>query len=385
MKPRKNDLSIVGRLSETPARTHRANYGVDRLGISRAEDTASQETPADQETLAGGSEQAQSSIQQQPAPQPPVATVAPPPAAAPPPEPTQSQQSQVAPNSAAGASLPPAEVPIPSIIAGPARSGRLRKVFWTGVAGVAMMTLLAAYTIHAVRKATQVPAQASGQQPALVITPVPQPIVKPVIANAGPAKPFRISPAVRSAVAEVCVRLQVARVSGPEVARDMRDLLTSIPPMAVPPSGMETPTPQPVTGVAVVTTPAPVSAPAVRFRECPPGFTLSSVIQFPDGAYASLNGKMVKVGGMVSGARVVAIGNFSVEMELSGERFIVGIGQDNVGSRSGDESASEDEPATKPAKTKAKAKTKPKAHTQPAPTPTHEPSEEETPTPAAEE
>ena len=131
------------------------------------------------------------------------------------------------------------------------------------------------------------------------------------------------------------------------------------------------PTPAPI---EIVTLPAasqptsqPATAPAIRYRECPSGLSLSGVIHTPDGAFASINGKMVKVGGVANGATLTAIRDFSVEMEIAGERFILGIGESSPAAGPSDEGPS-DEPATKPAKKiKSKAKVKAKRpHTQPA-------------------
>lgn len=72
----------------------------------------------------------------------------------------------------------------------------------------------------------------------------------------------------------------------------------------------------------------PATAPAgakFKFRDPPPGYRLSGIIRCPDGAYAQVNRRMVKVGGTVNGAKVVAVRDFSVEMELNDEHFILGI------------------------------------------------------------
>ena len=72
-------------------------------------------------------------------------------------------------------------------------------------------------------------------------------------------------------------------------------------------------------------------------------------------------------GGVANGATLTAIRDFSVEMEIAGERFILGIGESSPAAGPSDEGPS-DEPATKPAKKiKSKAKVKAKRpHTQPA-------------------
>jgi len=63
-----------------------------------------------------------------------------------------------------------------------------------------------------------------------------------------------------------------------------------------------------------------------RYRDCPPGFVLNGIIKAPSGLMANINGKFVAVGGMVQDARVIEIRAYSVEMELFGERFLLGMG-----------------------------------------------------------
>jgi len=69
--------------------------------------------------------------------------------------------------------------------------------------------------------------------------------------------------------------------------------------------------------------PAP---PVVQYGPCPPGFRFTGAIRQPTGVFANVNGKFVRVGGTVSGAKVIKIGRSSVEMERDGRRFIVGFG-----------------------------------------------------------
>mgnify|MGYP005679559407 CR=1 FL=1 len=59
---------------------------------------------------------------------------------------------------------------------------------------------------------------------------------------------------------------------------------------------------------------------------CPPGFSLSGVFTGPDGKpLAVVNDRSVAEGDTVNGAKVIRIGNFSVEMELEGKRFSVSV------------------------------------------------------------
>ena len=102
----------------------------------------------------------------------------------------------------------------------------------------------------------------------------------------------------------------------------------------------------------VMQTPSPTPTPApIKYSECPPGLRLSGIIASSDGAYACLNDRMVKAGGVVNGAKVVAVRDFNVEMELDGERFIVPIGTgmpDKSSEPSEDSTADDEKPAAKP-------------------------------------
>ncbi len=52
-------------------------------------------------------------------------------------------------------------------------------------------------------------------------------------------------------------------------------------------------------------------------------FKLSAVIRGPDGSTAIVNGKFVKAGATVNGAKVVKIDRYAVELEFNGETFTV--------------------------------------------------------------
>jgi len=62
------------------------------------------------------------------------------------------------------------------------------------------------------------------------------------------------------------------------------------------------------------------------YQPCPPGFSFTGAIHQPTGVFANINGRFVRVGDTVQGAKVVKIGRSSVEMELKGRRFVVGFG-----------------------------------------------------------
>ncbi|MFA6134306.1 MAG: hypothetical protein WC869_09870 [Phycisphaerae bacterium] len=64
----------------------------------------------------------------------------------------------------------------------------------------------------------------------------------------------------------------------------------------------------------------------VTYREPPGGLSLRGVVHAPDGLLANINSTFVPVGGVVNNAKIIAINDYSVEMELAGQRFVLGIG-----------------------------------------------------------
>jgi len=81
----------------------------------------------------------------------------------------------------------------------------------------------------------------------------------------------------------------------------------------------------PATGPAPATqVNAAPQPPTVRLTVCPAGFRLMGIISGPRQRLANVNGEFVKVGQTVAGARVIDIRETSVEMEMNGERFILG-------------------------------------------------------------
>ncbi len=88
---------------------------------------------------------------------------------------------------------------------------------------------------------------------------------------------------------------------------------------------------RPQMGLRPAVDPKPVAKPAppkVRRRRilsvCPSGFKLGGIISTASCHLANINGTFVRVGETVKGARVVAIGNSSVEMERDGQHFLIG-------------------------------------------------------------
>ncbi|MFB3891300.1 MAG: hypothetical protein ACE15C_04675 [Phycisphaerae bacterium] len=149
------------------------------------------------------------------------------------------------------------------------------------------------------------PAAGAGILPAVTAKPTPRPAVaarrSPIDTPLG-AEFSRQMSRLRSQGEDVILQFKQAAWTAEDALVDLADLTKG---------------PQP----RIVQSSAPI-----KYRECPPGIRLSGIIACSDGAYACLNDKMVKVGGVVNGAKVVAVGDFSVEMELDGERFIVGVG-----------------------------------------------------------
>ena len=62
-----------------------------------------------------------------------------------------------------------------------------------------------------------------------------------------------------------------------------------------------------------------------RYQRPPAGYTLTGILRGPSGHLAAINGRMVAVGGTVKRAKVIKIRPLSVEMELDGRRFTLGV------------------------------------------------------------
>ena len=80
------------------------------------------------------------------------------------------------------------------------------------------------------------------------------------------------------------------------------------------------------------TAPAATAAPATRpadpvFRVAPGGYSLGAIMRGTKGNLAIINGKPVGEGATVRGAKVIQIQPLSVELELDGWRFTLGLGR----------------------------------------------------------
>jgi hypothetical protein len=78
--------------------------------------------------------------------------------------------------------------------------------------------------------------------------------------------------------------------------------------------------------------PAPTTSPATRpadpaFHTAPGGYSLGAIMRGPNGSLAIINGKPVGEGATVRGAKVIRIQPLSVELELDGQRFTLGLGR----------------------------------------------------------
>jgi len=93
---------------------------------------------------------------------------------------------------------------------------------------------------------------------------------------------------------------------------------------------------------ATVPTP-PAHRSETTFRDPPPGLQLTSIVKLSRGAAANINGRFLHVGDTIDDAKLISIGKFTVEMELKGERFILGFGD-------AAQSAPPDMPTSQPAK-----------------------------------
>lgn len=94
-------------------------------------------------------------------------------------------------------------------------------------------------------------------------------------------------------------RRTVATTSRPASAVPRRSKTTSTKPAAVPP-GSDRPGP-------------------------PPAIRVSCVMKGPSGPAAIINGNCVTVGDTVSGARIIAIGQFTIEVEYKGHKHLIGV------------------------------------------------------------
>ena len=106
-------------------------------------------------------------------------------------------------------------------------------------------------------------------------------------------------------------------------------------------------------------TPNKPQQPSVRYVTCPAGLRLRGVVQQPSGGrLANINGRFLGVGDHIGGATVVSITDFSAEMEINGDRFLVAFASELPPAEEGDLDSDDDHPKAKAGKkppTKRKA------------------------------
>jgi len=167
-------------------------------------------------------------------------------------------------------------------------------------------------------------APASPARPARLAEAKPEPVPvapKPVVGE--PAKPNPVAldgpaPPVQQLTARQGLRLSARTAS--LLSSWLKEAREALPHPAAPtPATKPRQPPKPEKN----TVPTP---PTYTYVPCPPGFRFTGAVQHPDGAFADINGRFVRVGGKVSGARVVKINGSSAVMEREGKRFVVSFG-----------------------------------------------------------
>jgi hypothetical protein len=247
------------------------------------------------------------------------------------------------------------EVPAANIVL-PSR----RKIIWiSGVSGLCalMIGIMIARSGQSHEPASAV---ASPYDPVIISPAQPQPTDENVV-QASPAKPMakaKARPIEADAVQTPVAESPLAKVTIPASQKVSNDMVEQALGTLAP---AQSPVAQKPSSPAVVAPAVAAASRSVTYREVPSGFKLGGIINCPDGAYASINDRLVKAGGVVNGAKVIQVRDFSVEMEVEGQRFILAIGADTTPTTE-DESA-DDEQDPKPA---GKSKMKAAAETSPA-------------------
>lgn len=159
--------------------------------------------------------------------------------------------------------------------------------------------------------------QQKASVPAKPKSAAPEPAVaeKP----AAPAKP----PTRR----ELLMEEALALIAMAEAKRSEPEMPDRIEPTTQPDAPKAEPQPQPEQAPPApkskaTTKPKPK---AKKYRDCPSNLRLEGVIKTPNGMLVNINSRLLAVGDTVEGARIVTIRDFSVEMELKGEFFYLGM------------------------------------------------------------
>ena len=78
-------------------------------------------------------------------------------------------------------------------------------------------------------------------------------------------------------------------------------------------------------GRTETSTTKPAATPPTTPPGPPPALRVSCVMQGPSGPAAIINGACVTIGDTLKGAKIIAIGQFAVEVEYTGHRYFIGV------------------------------------------------------------
>lgn len=341
------------------------NYGIDRLGIRRKEDSSQVEAPAVEVVP-----------EAQAAPQPPAGLV---------PRPDRAVnrlewEALVSSHSAAHEAAEKSEPVIdPSLLCGTAPDAMVLSTPADGptagspdpdawmppakskrplvIVGFGIVVLVLGIFLFRWMFAAKVPAPAAAANTSSSVQKtVQQATGRPAVFDAH-GRDF--TAAVEDAARQIPNRMSAAAWDFRASLRDAGDYAWHYVTMVRPAGSQASPLP-----IAICPATAPAAQPEYKFRQPPPGIRVSAIINTPTGQVATINDRMVKVGGTISGCKLVVIREFSVEMEVDGERFILGISSDQ--SSASEEPTDEDQPAEPTPAPKAKPGKHKPAASQPA-------------------
>lgn len=100
----------------------------------------------------------------------------------------------------------------------------------------------------------------------------------------------------------------------PPIATSRPAAPTTTMPASAAPGRTETPTTKPAAATPPATPPGP-----------PPALRVSCVMKGPSGPAAIINGACVTIGDTLNGAKIIAIGQFTVEVEYTGHKYFIGV------------------------------------------------------------
>jgi len=178
----------------------------------------------------------------------------------------------------------------------------------------------------------------AGPQPAaaednLAITETVTTSAEDELAPAGPALP---EPPAANEASNVPAEVSEVAQAGPDTAVEQQPVVRSDPSPPVEPVQLATDASQPPVdrdrgSGPQEENPAEGAAPAqddvITYIPSPPGYSLTCVVKAPTGYVAMINGRARWLGQTVNGAKIVDISMKTVEMDLNGKRFVLGIGE----------------------------------------------------------